>query len=60
MTPVALSIQELIQKKRDGGRLSDADMDQFVSGTVDGDMQDCQIGESLFMATLLIPHRFTS
>ena len=44
-TPVALSIPELIQKKRDGGSLSDEDMAQFVSGTVDGDMQDCQIGE---------------
>ena len=43
---VALSIPELIQKKRDGERLSAETIRLFVSGAVSGDMQDCQIGES--------------
>ena len=41
----ALTMPELIEKKRDGGKLSDDDIKQFVSATVSGEMQDCQIGE---------------
>ncbi|KAI0231170.1 Thymidine phosphorylase [Lamellibrachia satsuma] len=40
---VALRIPELIQKKRDGERLSAETIRLFVSGAVSGDMQDCQI-----------------
>ncbi|KAI0231350.1 hypothetical protein LSAT2_018286, partial [Lamellibrachia satsuma] len=40
---VALSIPELIQKKRDGERLSAETIRLFVSGAVSGDMQDSQI-----------------
>ncbi|KAK2163644.1 hypothetical protein NP493_1452g00031 [Ridgeia piscesae] len=43
----ALSIPELIQKKRDGERLSTETIRTFVSGVVNGDMQDCQIGAML-------------
>ncbi|KAI0231172.1 Thymidine phosphorylase [Lamellibrachia satsuma] len=49
---VALSIPELIQKKRDGERLSAETIRLFVSGAVSGDMQDCQIG-AMLMAIFL-------
>ena len=44
---IPLTMPELIEKKRDGEKLSDDDIKQFVSATVSGEMQDCQIGELL-------------
>uniref|UniRef100_A0A8C4R1T9 Thymidine phosphorylase n=1 Tax=Eptatretus burgeri TaxID=7764 RepID=A0A8C4R1T9_EPTBU len=43
------SIPELIAKKRDGGELTDAEIEFSISRILDGAMQDCQIG-ALLMA----------
>ncbi len=36
--------QEIIRAKRDGARLSDAQIEQFVSGLTDGSIGDAQVG----------------
>src|ERR1700758_2531523 len=37
-------IPELIRKKRDGGELSTAEIEQFVAGITDGSVTDAQVG----------------
>ncbi|XP_061662581.1 thymidine phosphorylase isoform X2 [Syngnathoides biaculeatus] len=41
------SIPELIQKKRDGGKLSDGDIRRFVEAVTSGSIQSCQTGAML-------------
>ena len=50
-----LSIPELIQKKRDGERLSKETIRMFVNTVVNGEMQDCQIGELVRVVRLVLP-----
>ena len=47
-----LSIPDLIAKKRDGLELSSEEIQQFIEGLSDGQVQDCQIG-SMLMAIYL-------
>ena len=37
-------VPELIRKKRDGGELSAAEIDEFVAGITDGSVTDAQVG----------------
>jgi thymidine phosphorylase len=58
-------VPELIRKKRDGGELSEAEIDCLVGGIADGTVSDAQVG-ALAMAIVLrgisaagadLPHR---
>lgn len=48
----AKQLPELIRMKRDGGRLSEADIRGFVQAVVDGRAQDTQIGAMLMAIRL--------
>ena len=50
----ALSIPELIAKKRDGKRLSSKEVAQFIQKVIDGEMQESQIGAFLHSVCLFI------
>lgn len=41
------SIPDLITKKRDGLELSPSEIQQFITGLSNGDVQDCQVGAML-------------
>lgn len=57
-----LSMPTLIMKKREGLKLSSSEIEHFVREVVEGDVQEAQIGKSLFslrhymLARLLSQH----
>ena len=42
-----LSIPDLIAKKRDGLELNPSEIQQFITGLSNGDVQDCHVGAML-------------